>query len=334
MKTKRFRRSYGAAAALIPLALIAACSMVRFGTQANPRHALAALDTPVQGVFELSDPSSFRQVIAVSDVHGMYDALVPMLRAANVIDAHQRWSAGATLLVVVGDSIDKGPKSIEVLDLWMALASEAKAAGGQVVHLLGNHEAEFLADPGNGKAAELLAELQQRQIPLTDLTDPTQPRGSFLRHMPVAARVGRWLFCHAGLYPELSWASFSSQAESVLSQGNYGVPFLSDPNSILEAKNWWQDPTARTQLLSRLGSDGMFGLVQGHQPKAYYIPNTIGSIEGGRMIKIDNGMAPEAGSHPGHLLLFPNPSEMTSPALPHVEVVAMDGTMQPLVPSP
>jgi len=220
-----------------------------------------------------------------------------------------------------------------VIDRWMSLSDQAQAAGGLVVHTLGNHEAEFLAAPNNGKAKELLAELQQRQIPLTDLTDPSRPRGAFLHQEPVAARVGQWLFAHAGLYPNLSWSDFKTQAQSVLSQGAYGDPFLADGNSILEAKDWWKDAAARQQLEARLTSNGMFGLVQGHQPKAYNMPNTIGAIDSGRLIKIDNGMAPEAGSNPGHLLRFSQPAELTKAAFPHADVIGPDGTVTPLVPA-
>jgi len=188
----------------------------------------------------------------------------------GVVDSGGRWAAGNALLIVVGDSIDKGPQSLEVLDEWIALSAQAAAAGGRVVHTLGNHEAEFLAAPDDSrKAAELYAELQAKGVPVSDLTDRTKPYGKFLGEMPLAARVGRWLFCHAGLYPGPNWADFSSAAGAALSAGSYGDPLLSSDDSILEAKDWWKDPAARSALEARLEADGMYGLVQGHQPKAY-----------------------------------------------------------------
>jgi hypothetical protein len=57
-----------------------------------------------------------------------------------------------------------------VIDLWIKLQGQSAVLGGRVVHVLGNHEAELLANPLNdSKASELLAELQGRNIPLTDL---------------------------------------------------------------------------------------------------------------------------------------------------------------------
>lgn len=275
------------------------------------------------GVVEIADPSAYSQVLAISDVHGMRPALDALLKGAGVVDSSGRWAAGNTLLIVVGDSIDKGPQSLEVLDAWIALSAQAEGAGGRVVHTLGNHEAEFLADPNDShKAAELYAELQAKGVPVTDLTDPAKPYGKFLAGMPLAARVGRWLFCHAGLYPGPTWAEFSSAAGTA----SYSDPLMAADDSILEAKDWWKDPSARTALETRLEADGMYGLVQGHQPKAYGFPNRTGSLDGGRLVKIDNGMAPEAGSHAGSILRFTKPAQMNAPAPADMQVVGPDGS--------
>jgi hypothetical protein len=283
------------------------------------------------GVVEISDPSSYSQVLAISDVHGMRPALDALLKGAGVVDSGGRWAAGNTLLIVVGDSIDKGPQSLEVLDAWIALSAQAAAAGGRVVHTLGNHEAEFLASPNDSrKAAELYAELQAKGVPVTDLTDPSKPYGKFLAEEPLAARVGRWLFCHAGLYPGPSWTEFSSAAGGALSARSYGDPLLSADDSILEAKDWWKDPAARAALEKQLEADGMYGLVQGHQPKAYGFPNRTGSLDGGRLVKIDNGMAPEAGSHAGSILRFSKPSQMKASAPADMQVIGPDGGASPV----
>jgi calcineurin-like phosphoesterase family protein len=289
----------------------------------SPAAALAA--NP--GVVEI-DPTAYSAVLAISDAHGMRPALDALLKGAGVVDSAGRWAAGNALLIVVGDSIDKGPQSLEVLDEWMALAPQAAAAGGRVVHTLGNHEAEFLADPGDSrKAAELYAELSAKGVPVTDLTDRTKPYGRFLGEMPLAAKVGRWLFCHAGLYPGPNWADFSTAAGAALSAARYGDPLLSADDSILEAKDWWKDPAARVDLEKRLEADGMYGLVQGHQPKAYGFPNRIGALDGGRLVKIDNGMAPEAGSHSGSILRFSKPAQMNAASPADMQVLGPDGSV-------
>ncbi len=81
-----------------------------------------------------------QRVVAVGDVHGDFDALVRILRAAGVINESLQWSGGSTVLVQTGDVLDRGPKSRQVMDLLMALEKQAPKSGGRVMALLGNHE--------------------------------------------------------------------------------------------------------------------------------------------------------------------------------------------------
>ena len=84
-----------------------------------------------------------------------------VLGAAGLVDANHAWSGGARTLIITGDVIDKGDYSLPVLDI-ITLTSEAELAGGRVVVTLGNHEAEFLADPENAKATPFRADLGAR----------------------------------------------------------------------------------------------------------------------------------------------------------------------------
>ena len=81
------------------------------------------------------------RIVAVGDVHGDYDQLLSILRAASVIDGKGKWIGGKTHLVQTGDVVDRGPDSRKVMDLLMALEKQAGKAGGRVHALIGNHEA-------------------------------------------------------------------------------------------------------------------------------------------------------------------------------------------------
>ncbi len=280
----------------------------------------AASDAANEGVVEIPDVSGFQQVVALSDPHGMGDNLVHLLAACKIITPDGHWLADRTLLIVVGDSIDKGPQSLEIIDLWRILSVEALKNGSRVVVLLGNHEAEFLADPENKKAATLRDELKEKGLDIHDVTDFRRPRAQFLRAMPLAARVGKhWLFCHAGWVPRMPYANFVTKAQAVLRSGDYGNDFLLDPDSILEkradkdGRKWWESASEVQELESRLIADGLYGVVFGHQPDAFGLSGEIGpySLSDARLIKIDSGMSPEAGAHPGHLLRFTVPDELT-----------------------
>ncbi|MGB5344851.1 MAG: metallophosphoesterase [Woeseia sp.] len=80
------------------------------------------------------------RVVAISDVHGAFDAMQRALQQAGVIDTGGQWTGGKTHLVVTGDIVDRGPESRAAMDLLMRLEPAAAAAGGQVHVLLGNHE--------------------------------------------------------------------------------------------------------------------------------------------------------------------------------------------------
>jgi hypothetical protein len=84
--------------------------------------------------------SGVERVVAISDVHGAYDAMISTLTKAGVLGQEQGWSGGATHLVITGDILDRGPDSRKVMDLLMRLESEALDDGGRVHLLLGNHE--------------------------------------------------------------------------------------------------------------------------------------------------------------------------------------------------
>ncbi len=80
------------------------------------------------------------RIVAISDIHGAFGAMVETLRQADVIDDQKAWSGGKTNLVIVGDILDRGPKSRAAMDLLMRLEEEARSAGGAVHVLIGNHE--------------------------------------------------------------------------------------------------------------------------------------------------------------------------------------------------
>jgi hypothetical protein len=80
------------------------------------------------------------KVIAFADVHGAYDDWVSLLQEVGVVDEQLNWSGGKTHLVSVGDLIDRGPGSRQVVELLMKLDAQADKAGGAVHMTLGNHE--------------------------------------------------------------------------------------------------------------------------------------------------------------------------------------------------
>jgi hypothetical protein len=200
----------------------------------------------------------------------------------------------------VGDLIDKGPQSLEVLDLMMSLQNGARAAGGDVIVTLGNHEAEFLARPGKKKkAAEFERELDERGIDLHDVAEGRNAYGRFFLGLPVAARVHGWFFSHGGSTSGLSLRQIGEHFRAVVDSGSWKNPFLIGDDSLLEARKWWKGDTDAKDLAALPAAHIVFG----HDPGAFRDKGTI-QTKGGRLFLIDVGMTPEFDYSKGALLLI------------------------------
>lgn len=76
----------------------------------------------------------------MADTHGELDAVLMLLRNAGLLDDELRWSGGRKHLVFLGDVVDRGADVTRLLWSLYRLEREAKAAGGGLHLLLGNHE--------------------------------------------------------------------------------------------------------------------------------------------------------------------------------------------------
>ena len=178
------------------------------------------------------------RVVAISDVHGAYTAMVETLQRAKVIDDDLSWMGGTTHLVIVGDLLDRGPRSRDAMDLLMRLETEAATAGGNVLVVIGNHEsmnligdlryvskseyaafaedetqeerdhwfAAYLRRYGNGATPEELRERFAQQFPagffaLRRAFGPEGKYGKWLLEKPVIGVVNGTAFVHGGLSP-------------------------------------------------------------------------------------------------------------------------------------
>ncbi len=261
----------------------------------------------------------------VSDIHADYQAALTLFRAAHLLastpsaPSAAAWSGGSATLVVVGDMIDKGPDAPDVVTLVMALQASAPASGGQVIVTMGNHEAEFLANPQNSSAAGsdgIDPQLASGGLGLDATASGGDPLGAFLRALPVAARVDDWFFVHAGNTGGATLAALSSQVESGVDSAGFGAAVLSGASSMLEARlsssppQWWDATGDATSLLTAwTAALGAKHLVMGHQPGSVGITGgadrpkaTMAAEYGGLLFLIDTGMSVDVDDTGGALL--------------------------------
>lgn len=97
------------------------------------------------------------RIVAIGDIHGSIEGFTAILKAAGLTNATGRWSGGRTQLIQTGDYTDRGTGTRAVLDLLMALESQAKSAGGRAFAVLGNHEVMNLIGDTRDATSEIFA---------------------------------------------------------------------------------------------------------------------------------------------------------------------------------
>jgi serine/threonine protein phosphatase 1 len=150
-------------------------------------------------------------IYAIGDVHGCFEQLL----ALEAVIAHDATAiSGEKWLVTVGDHIDRGPHSRDVIEHVMGPAP----AGFRRFALLGNHEAmllDFFANPaahayyldegGTTTLASygigLEAPLRSQSAALAALTAFPDAHRQFIANLPIYLSLPGWLFVHAGIRP-------------------------------------------------------------------------------------------------------------------------------------
>lgn len=169
------------------------------------------------------------RVYAIGDIHGRVDLLDLVL--ARVADDARRYPDVVKVLITLGDYIDRGPWSREVLDRL----SELALPDFRVVALMGNHEEAMLGFLGNvgygphwingGGSATLASyglpirpETTSRRgfLQLQHRLRATLPEAhiTFLQNLQLSCVVGDYFFVHAGVRPGV--ALDSQAAEDLL----------------------------------------------------------------------------------------------------------------------
>ena len=81
-----------------------------------------------------------RRLVAIGDLHGDFLALVKAFKLAGVLADDGAWCGGSTVVVQVGDVLDRGDDELACVRKLKQLAKQARAQGGDVIVMNGNHE--------------------------------------------------------------------------------------------------------------------------------------------------------------------------------------------------
>jgi serine/threonine protein phosphatase 1 len=221
-----------------------------------------------------------KRVYAIGDVHGCYDLLVALLQKIDQDNA-QRPEA-EVYLVLLGDLINRGPASYQV----MSLVADLKVGGSQFVALRGNHEATLLAAwHGSAAACRQLHRMGVKQtlasygVDITDydlwdidqlatlIQQSISPQHiALIEQMPLLWSCGDFVFVHASLEPG---RSLEEQSEATLLWSRQAYqPGKSDPTAVVHGHANLIEPANeryrvcvdtsahRTSVLTAVGLEG------------------------------------------------------------------------------
>ncbi|KEG14907.1 putative serine/threonine protein phosphatase [Trypanosoma grayi] len=140
------------------------------------------------------------RLVAFGDMHGDIFSCRQVLQAANITDGADRWIAGASTVVQLGDIADRGRHYHEIYDLFASLEQQAAAAGGEFTFVVGNHELLNLVGDHRYAHPDVVA-VFGGQAAYAAAFSPWGAYGSYiLQHHVVAVREGV-AFVHAGVTP-------------------------------------------------------------------------------------------------------------------------------------
>ena len=306
MSPKHFRRS-----------AVALCVVLVLGCERKQPEPESRSQVPQAASASLSiGDTSFRypapdRIVAIGDLHGDVRATRAALRLAGALGDDGHWAGGKLVVVQTGDQLDRGDDEPDIMDLLDRLGEEAKAAGGALHVLNGNHEVMNVqgdfryvtADGFRDFAATSPGQSHERE--LTALDPEQRGRASaFLSGGAVAKRlarrvaviqVGENVFVHGGLlesHVRYGIARMNREIQAWMQEPRAKEPpaIATDPNGPLWMRTYSDgtpssgDCAALAKLLATLSAKR---LVMGHTVQQ----QGINSVCDGKAWRIDVGMS-------------------------------------------
>jgi serine/threonine protein phosphatase 1 len=198
----------------------------------------------------------------IGDIHGCASELIRLVDSLPL--------AQGDSVVFLGDYIDRGPDSREVVSYLLSLQADLGAV--QFVFLKGNHEDMLLSYlglggqhgdmflPNGGKATLTSYEIDQDRLTREDMLAAIPPSHlNFFRGLNSYHLMDKFLCVHAGINPQKSWAE-QTDAELLWIRNTFIYCAHSLPQTVLFGHT--PQPTVFYDLPFKVGLDT--GLVYGN----------------------------------------------------------------------
>ena len=142
--------------------------------------------------------------MAISDIESGFGAFRDFLVAHGVADKSVTWTFGSGHLVLVGDFVDRGASTTQVLWGIYKLEQSARRVGGKVHYIIGNHEIKSLQgnyQASNEKYFHIAGMLGKQQF---ELFDDRSLLGRWMASKNILEVINGVAFVHGGLHPEIA----------------------------------------------------------------------------------------------------------------------------------
>lgn len=164
-----------------------------------------------------------KTLLVISDIEGNFAALRKLLFANNIINEDLQWIFDKGHLVLTGDFFDRGQMVTETLWFIYHLEEKAKAAGGYVHFILGNHEIMNLTGDLRYIDKKYIDIARLLNQPYISLYNEHSELGRWLRTKNIVEKIGKILFVHGGIS-----ANVNRMNISVPEINNLARPYYSD----------------------------------------------------------------------------------------------------------
>jgi len=144
-----------------------------------------------------------QNILAISDIESGYKTFRDFLINNKVINQDLNWTFGKGHLVLVGDFVDRGFSTTQVLWFIYKLEQEAKKYDGTVHFIIGNHELKNMY--GDFEAASLKYTFITSILGKTqaNLYDKNSILGRWLSNKNAIESINGNLFAHGGIHPDI-----------------------------------------------------------------------------------------------------------------------------------
>src|SRR5204863_3707402 len=243
---------------------------------------------------ERSEYNGVSKMLVISDIEGNFAALRKLLQANHVIDEDFNWTFDKNHLVFIGDLVDRGTMVTEVLWLIYSLEEKAKAAGGHVHFILGNHEIMNMSNELDYVQERYIQHAQLMNKPYMQLFGPNSEIGRWLATKNVIERVGNTLFMHGGVSSYLNNLNISLKELNEITRPFYTdttYRYKDDRLNLIYSdfgpfwyRNYYKEPRAGLQQIdSTLDIYNVRSITTGHT----IIANEIRSLYNGKVYNVD-----------------------------------------------